>query len=65
MRGQTKNKGLRVWNDGLFQRWLLLRLQSFPAYLTSELMKGKLMVKKWNKTLQENGYARRKQLPKF
>jgi hypothetical protein len=65
MRGQTKNIGLRVWNDGLFQRWLLLRLQSFPVYLTSELMKGKLMVKKWKKTLQENGYARRKQLPKF
>jgi hypothetical protein len=65
MTGQTKNKGLRVWNDGLFQGWLLLRLQRFPAYLTSKLMKGKQMVKNYNKTLQENGYARRNQLPKF
>jgi hypothetical protein len=45
---QTKKKGLRVWNDGLFQSWFILRIQSFPPYLTYELMEGKLMVKKWN-----------------
>jgi hypothetical protein len=46
MTGQTKNIGLRVWNDGLFQSWLLLRLQIFLTYLNYELMKGKLMAKK-------------------